>query len=62
MWFGVDFPVAPPSYIKLVKNVYRQRLYFYLVKFQTCCIAGYRDIAPGSGLSEHPSYILFIHL
>ena len=24
--------------------------------FQACCIAGYRNITPGSELSDHPSY------
>ena len=142
--FRGRFPVTPSSYIKLVRAVYRQRIYYYLVQysgmlhcwlqryhsriktfesslihmtlsppvttchllsylfkffkvayiannmdpdqtarslirfhivcfheksslkctcryayFQACCIAGYRDITPGSELSDHPSYIWF---
>ena len=30
--------------------------------FQPCCIAGNRDTAPGSQLSEHPLYINFPYL
>ena len=35
----------------------------YIIKwynFQACDIYGYRDITPGSELSDHPSYDLFL--
>ena len=31
--FGGSFLAAPSSYIKLVRVVYRQRIYYYLVRF-----------------------------
>ena len=67
MWvwlFPCKYPVTPPSYIKLVIVVYRQRLRILYIwyNFQACCLAGYRDITPGSELSDHSSYKFILTL
>ena len=55
--FRGRLPVTPSSYIKLVKELYRQRIYHYLVQFQGMLHCWLQSYHARIRTLDHPKYM-----